>query len=214
MSFEALLIDLDGVIVDSQPVIERTWRRWAALHRMDPEPLLAALGGRRASDTIREFAPHLDFDEETGRVLDWECEDTEGVVALPGAHAILVQSAVPVCIVTSCDRRLAEIRLAAAGLPTGGPIVTGEEVENGKPAPDPYLLGAGRVGAAIASCLVIEDAPAGIESGRRAGAKVCALRTTHPDSQLTRADIRVDSLATVMTEVLGLTPRSVAGRPS
>jgi mannitol-1-/sugar-/sorbitol-6-phosphatase len=204
MSFEALLIDLDGVIVDSQAVVDRVWRHWAALHGLDPEPILAFQSGRRSSETIRAYAPHLDIVEESRRILDWECEDTEGVVALPGAHAIFSQTVLPVCIVTSGDRRLADARLAAVGLLSGIPIVTGDEVTNGKPAPDPYVLGASRVGAAIRSCLVIEDAPAGIESGRRAGATVCALRTTHPDSELTQAHLRAETLATVMTDVLGL----------
>ena len=206
MSFEALLIDLDGVIVDSRAVIDRTWRRWAALHGLDPEPLLAFLGGRRASETVRAFAPHLDVVEEARRILDWECDDTEGLVALPGAREMLAQNALPVCVVTSCDRRRANVRLAAVDLHGGFPFVTGDEVTNGKPAPDPYLLGASRVGAAIGSCLVIEDAPAGIESGLRAGATVCAVRTTHPDSQLSQAHIRADTLATVMSDVLRLAP--------
>src|SRR5262249_31685277 len=206
MSFEALLIDLDGVIVDSHAAVDRTWRRWAALHRLDPEPILAFQSGRRSSETIRAFAPHLDIVKETQRLLGWECEDTEGVAALPGAHAIFAQSVFPVCIVTSADRRLADARLAAVGLNSGIPIVTGDEVANGKPAPDPYVLAASRVRAAISSCLVIEDAPAGIEAGRRAGATVCALRTTHLDSELTQAHFRAETLATIMTDVLGLAP--------
>jgi sugar-phosphatase len=210
VSFEALLIDLDGVIVDSRLVIERTWRRWARLHRLDPEPLLAFMGGRRASETIRAFAPHLDIAGETQCILDWECEDTDGLVALPGAHTTFAQTALPFCVVTSCDRRLAVARLAAVGLASDVPIVSGDEVTNGKPAPDPYLLGASRLGEAIGACLAIEDSPAGIESGRRAGATVCAVRTTHPDSQLTRAHFRAETLAEVVSDVLGLTPRPPA----
>src|SRR5262249_18893961 len=182
MSFEALLIDLDGVIVDSHAAVDRTWRRWAALHRLDPEPILAFQSGRRSSETIRAFAPHLDIVKETQRLLGWECEDTEGVAALPGAHAIFAQSVFPVCIVTSADCRLADARLAAVGLNSGIPIVTGDEVANGKPAPDPYVLAASRVRAAISSCLVIEDAPAGIEAGRRRGRAGRARRPRHPRS--------------------------------
>jgi sugar-phosphatase len=205
VTFEALLIDLDGVIVDSHAVIDRTWRRWADLNGLDPEPIIAFQGGRRSSETIRAFAPHLDVVEEAQRILDWECDDVDGVVALPGADAILAQATLPVCIVTSGDRRLAEVRLASVELLAGTPIVAGDEVAEGKPAPDPYLLGASRVGAVIGSCLVIEDAPAGIESGRRAGATVCALRTTHPDAELTAAHLHAETLVEVMRDVLGIT---------
>lgn len=207
MRFEALLIDLDGVIVDSHAVVDRTWRRWATLHQIEAEPLLAFLGGRKASETIRAFAPaHVDIVVETQRVLDWECEDTNGLVALPGAEAILAQTTLPVCIVTSCDRRLAIARLAAVDLPSDALLVSGDEVANGKPEPDPYLLGAQRVGRDIRSCLVIEDAPAGIESGRQAGATVCAVRTTHRDSQLTRAHFRAGTIADVISDVVELAP--------
>jgi sugar-phosphatase len=207
-SFEALLIDLDGVIVDSHAVIDRTWRRWAGMHGLDAEPILVYQGGRRSSETIRAFASHLDVVEEAQRILDWECEDIDGVIALPGADVILTQTVLPVCIVTSGDRRLAEARLAAVGLLNGIPLVTGDEVANGKPAPDPYILGASRVGAAIGSCLVVEDAPAGIESGRRAGATVCALRTTHDDSELSEAHLHADTLVGVVRDVLGIVPGS------
>jgi sugar-phosphatase len=163
--------------------------------------------GRKASETIRAFAPaHADVAIETQRVLTWECEDTEGLVPLPGAHAILAQSALPVCIVTSCDRRLAVARLATVDLLIDTLLVSGDEVANGKPDPDPYLLGAHRVGCEIGSCLVIEDAPAGVESGRRAGATVCAVRTTHRDTQLAQAHFRTGTLADVMSDVLELAP--------
>ena len=197
----AVLVDLDGVLVDSQPVIERVWGRWAAMHGVEPGPLLAGLGGRRAGETVRAFAPWLDAEGVAVRILDWECEDTDGVTALPGARELLTAGALPVCVVTSGWPRLARARLGAAGLPAGGPMVTGDQVARGKPHPEPYLLGAARLGVPAASCLVIEDAPAGIESGLAAGATVWAVRTTHPEATLMRAHHRTATIASALQEL-------------
>lgn len=203
--FGALLIDLDGVLVDSHSVIDRTWRRWADLHGIEVEPVLDFLPGRKASETIRAFAPSdADIARETQRVLDWECDDTEGLIILPGARRILTQTMIPVCIVTSCHVRLAHARLEAVGLPSEVPLVSGDQVGNGKPAPDPYLVGAERLGIAIETCLVIEDAPAGIEAGRQAGATVCAVRTAVPESQLTGSHHVVNDLDEVIDQILHL----------
>jgi mannitol-1-/sugar-/sorbitol-6-phosphatase len=201
VTFAAVLVDLDGVLVDSGAVIDGVWRRWAALHGLEPEPLLAYLGGRRASDTIQMFAPHLDGESEAQRILEWECEDLDGVVALPGAHDLLTQSSLPVCVVTSCPQPLARMRLSAVGLPLDKPMVTGGDVSNGKPNPEPYLLGAERLGVSIASCLVIEDAPAGIDAGLAAGATVWAVRTTHPEPALERAHHRTATIESALAEM-------------
>lgn len=199
----AVLADLDGVLVDSQPAIDRVWRRWAALHGLDPEPLFGFMGGRPAAATIARFGPHLDLEREVQRILDWEIADVGGISALPGARELLAHPTLPVCVVTSCFTPLARARMDAAGLPLDGPVVTGDQVSRGKPDPEAYLLGAERLGVPIAACVVIEDAPAGIEAGLAAGATVVGLRTTHAEEDLARAHLRADSVASALEE-LGL----------
>ncbi len=203
----ALLFDLDGVLVDSRAVVERTWRRWAARHGLDAGPLLAVAHGRRVSDTLKAVLPHLDPAPEVAWLDAAELEDLEGVVAVPGAAALL--ESLPDrrwAVVTSCSRELAARRLAHAGLALPPLLVTSEDVTRGKPAPDGYLLGARRCGAAPAACLVFEDAPPGIAAARAAGCPVVALGTTHAPAQLGGAEAVVPDLrsVTVLSGTAGL----------
>src|SRR4029077_10966899 len=90
-------------------------------------------------------------------------------------------------IATSCSRRLAEVRIRAAGLPLPTHLITSTDVQRGKPDPEPYIKAAKTLGLAPADCIVVEDAPAGIRAGKAAGARVLALRTTAPDPELTQS---------------------------
>lgn len=185
----AFLFDLDGVLVDSRAVVERTWRRWALRHQLDAEELLRVAHGRRALDTLQAVVPHLATDQEVAWLDDTELADVEGLRAVPGAAEFL--ASLPPdrwAIVTSCGRALAEIRLRSAGLPIPQIVVTAEDVARGKPAPDGYQLGATRLGYDAARCVVFEDAPPGIAAARAAGARVIALRTTHADADFSGAD--------------------------
>jgi sugar-phosphatase len=194
----ALLFDLDGVLVDSRPVVERTWRRWAARHGLNAEPLLAVAHGRRIRDTLKAAAPRLDPAPEVAWLDAAELEDLEGVVAVPGAAALLRSLAAGGwAIVTSCGRELARRRLDHAGLPLAEVLVTSEEIARGKPAPEGYLLAARRLGVDPATGLVFEDAPPGIAAARAAGCRVIALTTTHTPAQLGDVEVLVPDLAAV-----------------
>lgn len=181
-----VLFDLDGVLVDSTPAVARVWTWWARQHGFpDPDEIVRLAHGRPSIATIRELLPHADHDAENRELQRREIEDTDGVVPLPGTLELL--QAIPAekwAIVTSCTRRLAEVRIAAAGLPKPKYMVTSTDITNGKPHPEPYLKGATLLGATGAECVVIEDAPAGIRAGKAAGAHVIALRTTSGDAEL------------------------------
>ncbi|HKC40211.1 MAG TPA: HAD-IA family hydrolase [Gemmatimonadales bacterium] len=185
----AFLFDLDGVLVDSRAVVERVCRLWARRHGLDPERVLRIAHGRRSRDTVRAAAPHLDADREAAWIDAVELADVAGLSAVAGAGALL--AALPTAswaVVTSCGRPLAERRLTAVGLPIPTVVVTSEEVAHGKPAPDGYQLGAKRLGQDPATCVVFEDAPAGIAAGRAAGARVIGLTTMLAAADLTGAD--------------------------
>jgi sugar-phosphatase len=129
--------------------------------------------------TVRELLPNSDHHAENLKVERSEIEDLEGVVALPGARELL--GSLPQdrwTIVTSCTRPLAEVRIKAAGLPLPRCFVTSNDIKNGKPAPDPFLKGAEVLGFASKDCIVLEDVPAGIRSGKAAGSRVIAFTTT------------------------------------
>lgn len=184
-----VLFDLDGVLVDSTPAVARVWAWWALQHGFkDPDEIVRLAHGRPSIDSIRELLPHADHDAENREVEAREIEDTDGVIPLPGTLELL--QVIPQekwAIVTSCTRRLAEVRIATAGLPKPKYMVTSTDITNGKPHPEPYLKGAKILGATGAECVVIEDAPAGIRAGKAAGAHVVALRTTAGDAELREA---------------------------
>jgi sugar-phosphatase len=196
----ALLFDLDGVLVDSTPAISRVWTQWAIKHGFEPEKTVREAHGRPSIEAIRDLLPDADHEALNLEIEGREIEDVEGVVPLPGALELL--TSLPAnrwTIVTSCTRPLAEVRVHAAGLPVPPKMVTSSEITNGKPHPEPYLKGAQTLNVAIADCIVIEDVPAGIRSGKAAGARVIALRTTAPDADLisSGADWVLDSCAAI-----------------
>ena len=195
---DALLFDLDGVLVDSHAVIERHWRRWAVRHGLDVAALMTRLHGRRMVDLIRAFAPHLDADAEAAKLAFEEGTDTEGVRAFEGAAEML--RALPAeawAVVTSGNRITATTRLRHTGLPWPKVLVTADDVRRGKPAPEPYLTAAARLGVAPERCLVLEDAPAGIDAAKAAGMTALALTTTHPPEAFPHADARLARLTDV-----------------
>ncbi|MGA8038415.1 MAG: HAD family hydrolase [Candidatus Acidiferrales bacterium] len=183
-----VLFDLDGVLVDSTPAVERVWAGWALEHGFDPAEVTKAAHGRPSIDTIREYLPKGDVKGENAEVERREIEDVAGVVPLPGALE-LIRSLPPPrwTIVTSCTRRLAFVRIRAAGLPEPDQLVTSTDITKGKPDPEPYIKGAQILGISPADCIVIEDAAAGVRAGKAAGCRVIALRTTDEDSALEAA---------------------------
>ena len=184
----AVLFDMDGVLIDSTPAVARVWRWWAERHGFDPEVVTRQAHGRPNSETMRELLPNGDYAAETRAVEQRELEDVADVVALPGAAEIL--RALPKerwTIVTSATRQLAEVRLRAAGLPLPQAMVTASELNRGKPHPEAYQKGAAALRTAPSECLVIEDAPSGVHSGKAAGAQVLALCTTISGDELLAA---------------------------
>lgn len=169
----ALLFDMDGTLVDSTVVVERTWRSFADRHRLDVARILAVSHGRRTGETVAEFAPAgVDIDAETGRLTAQEVADTDGIIEVPGAAALL--AALPEgswAVVTSAGRDLAEARMAAAGVPVPAVLISAEDVTAGKPSPEGYLLAADRLGVAAAQTVVFEDAEAGLVAALACGAR-------------------------------------------
>jgi sugar-phosphatase len=200
-----LLFDLDGVLVDSTPAVARCWSRWAVQFGFNADEVVRQAHGRPSIVTLRELMPDGDYDEENRKMEQWEIEDTDGVVPLPGVMDLL--RALPAdqwAIVTSCTRPLAEVRIRVAGLPWPKKLVTSGDVKRFKPDPDPYLRGAELLGLTPGECVVVEDAPAGIRAGRAAGSRVLALRTTEVDEFLKDAGATwiVDDLSKVVSKSL------------
>ena len=191
----AVLFDLDGVLVDSTRSVERQWRIWARERGIDEDKVAAVAHGVRAVEVIRKIAPQLDAEAEVPKLESREAADHDSVAVMPGAAELV--RAIPDgrwCVVTSGARHLASARLQLAGIPVPKVMVTADDVVDGKPHPEPYLKGAKLLGMNPAECLVIEDAPAGIQSAHAGGMKVIALTSTYPASALSEADAVVEKL--------------------
>jgi mannitol-1-/sugar-/sorbitol-6-phosphatase len=185
---QAVLFDLDGVLVDSTPAVARVWTIWANKHGFDPDETVRKAHGRPSLATIRELLPGADHEAENALVERMEIEDISDVIPLPGAAELLASLAAERwTVVTSCTRTLALVRLRVAGLPVPRKMVTSTDIVHGKPHPEPYLKGAEALRVGPEECVVFEDAPAGIRSGKAANTRVIAFQTTERDELLRQA---------------------------
>jgi sugar-phosphatase len=195
----AVLLDMDGTLVDSDAAVERAWRAWAEEYDLDPAAVLAIAHGTPAERTVTAMLPHLATDEvarAAARQLMLQYDDLSDVVPTYGAErliSVLARWRMAWAVVTSADRRLARARLHAAGILVPV-LITAEDVTAGKPAPDPYLLAARSLGVAASQCLVVEDAEPGLRAGRTAGALTAALKGLDGDIRLSDLEELADLL--------------------
>jgi sugar-phosphatase len=172
---DAALFDMDGTLLDSSAAVVASWTLFATEHGLDTAEVLGSIHGVRAGDSIARYLPADRVEAETQRLIARELALLDGIVEIPGAAQALralPDAGIPVAIVTSAPRELALARLGAAGIRAPEVVVTAEDIERGKPAPDGYLEAARRLGADPARCVVFEDAEAGIRAGIAAGARV------------------------------------------
>jgi mannitol-1-/sugar-/sorbitol-6-phosphatase len=204
---DAILFDIDGTLVDSTAAVIRTWTTWATEHGIDADEVLRVCHGRRTEDTLGLFLPAGQHAAAAAELEQLELADLDDVRALPGTQTLLPRlPADRWAAVTSGSRELMRTRLTAAGLPIPDVLMSAEAVEAGKPDPEGYLKAAAALGRDIRRCLVVEDAPAGIQAGQAAGARVLAVATSHAASELTSADAVIPDLTACDVE---LTPDGV-----
>ncbi|KND44995.1 HAD-IA family hydrolase [Streptomyces stelliscabiei] len=206
LTARALLLDMDGTLVNSDAAVERVWRRWAERHGLDGTEIMKVVHGRQGYATMAVLLPDRPMAEnlaENARMLAEETADVDGVVPIPGAPeflAALVAGGVPHALVTSADVPLSTARMAAAGLPLPELRVTAESVGASKPDPEGFLKGAAELGIAPEDCVVFEDSEAGIAAGRAAGMRVVGIgeraRSHGPD-------VVAPDLTAVRVEVAG-----------
>ncbi len=206
---KGLLFDMDGVLISSIGSVNRCWRRWAAHYGVPNAAEYTIPHGTRAFEVMMQLRP--DFTEAQAAeglklIEDMEIEDVFDLAVLPGVKELL--GSLPGdrwTIVTSATRRLMVARLKVAGLPQPELMITGNDVVNGKPHPEPYMRGAEILGFAPTECVVVEDAPSGVGSGTAAGCRVLAVLGTHRAEELyaAGADWVVESMAGVKAELVG-----------
>lgn len=189
---------MDGILISSLGSVERSWTKWAQMRGVDPEYTISVIHGRRAIDSLIALRPDLDGEAELRILEDFEVEDIDDLVVLPGVCDLI--AALPRdkwTVVTSATERLARVRLAAGKVPVPERLVTAETVQEGKPSPAPYLAGAKLLGFAPEDCVVFEDSASGVQAGCAAGCIVIATTFSHPTEHLECADYVVHDLAGV-----------------
>lgn len=203
MKYRGFLFDLDGTLVDSLPAVIRSWSLWGERHGLPAEEVLSYIHGKPAINSLRHFMAGQSEAAIQAEFL-WlerlEAEDTQGVQAIPGALALLTtlnELQIPWAIVTSGSIPVAHARHKAANLPMPEVFITAENIKHGKPNPEPYLLGAERLGLSARHCVVVEDAPAGIISGLEAGSAVIAVNAPADSPRLNDVAFRVTTLEPV-----------------
>ncbi|MFE4449844.1 HAD-IA family hydrolase [Streptomyces sp. NPDC056796] len=197
----ALLLDMDGTLVNSDAVVERCWRRWATAQGLDPEAALKVVHGRQGYATMAALLPDRPMEQnhaENRLMLAEETADTEGVVPIGGAPAFMASIAtLPHALVTSADEALAQARMTAAALPMPETRVTAELVGASKPDPEGFLKGAAELGFDPADCVVFEDSEAGVMAGRAAGMRVVGVG---PRAAALSPDAHVEDLTRLRVE--------------
>ncbi|MFF2721152.1 HAD-IA family hydrolase [Streptomyces sp. NPDC058011] len=201
LTASALLLDMDGTLVNSDAVVERCWRRWALEHGLDPEAALQVVHGRQGYATMAVLLPDRPVEEnyaDNRAMLAEETADVDGVVPVGGAAAFMAAIAdLPHALVTSADSALATARMGAAALPMPAVRVTAEQVGASKPDPEGFLKGAAELGFGAADCIVFEDSEAGIAAGRAAGMRVVGVG---PRAAALSPDAHVEDLTRIRVE--------------
>ena len=204
LNCKAILFDLDGTLVDSAFRVQRLWLEWSKRKGIDTDALLEVMHGRRMSETIQILAPHLSLQDEIEELEMSEVTDMNDVYPYSGANEMLSKlSSRQWAIVTSGTLRVASARIKYVGLPTPEVFVTADVVKAGKPAPDAYLLAAKQLHVEPSDCVVVEDAPAGIQAGKAAGMRTIAIASSLPKKALDQADVIVSHLADIMLYTAG-----------
>lgn len=177
---EAVLLDVDGVLIDSLSVHREVWSDWARDHDLDLETVWQATFGRRPEDTVSDVAPDLELAHELAELDRLLARHERKIAGVPGAARLLdAVGELPWAIVTSGSRSVTIDRFKRLGLPLPHVATCGEDVQHGKPHPEPYLRACAELGTLPSHCVVVEDAPAGIRAGLAAGCQVLAVTTTH-----------------------------------
>ena len=203
LTARALLLDMDGTLVNSDAVVERCWHRWADRHGLDGVEVMKVVHGRQGYASMAVLLPDRPMEQnyaDNSRMLAEETADMDGVFAIPGAAEFLASLAeVPHALVTSADVALSTARMAAAGLGLPDLRVTAESVGASKPDPEGFLKGAAELGVAPEDCVVFEDSGAGIAAGKAAGMRVVGVG---PRAGVHRPDVLVRDLTEVRVEAL------------
>ena len=178
---DAILLDMDGTLVDSTPLVERLWREFADRWDLGADEVIEHAHGRPTESTVSHFLPAEAVEAEL-RIFERDELDGDGVVAIVGAPALVSALAgLPTALVTSATRSLARHRMELGGMAVPDVLVGSDDVTHGKPDPEPFLRAAELLGVRPERCLVLEDSRAGLDAAAAAGMAALQVGLREPE---------------------------------
>ncbi len=208
----AVIFDMDGVIVDSNPYHKISLRQFCEQHGygLSDEDLLNKIYGRTNNDWIKNLFGDLakerilELGEEKEALFrDLYKNEIHSLAGLEDFLKELEAQKIPKAIGTSAPRSNVDFVLAATQLGKYfTTILDQSDVEQGKPNPEIYLKVAARMGFAPLQCIVFEDSLSGVEAAQRAGAKVVGVTTTHSKEELAHTDFVIDDFLNLDPQTL------------
>ncbi|MET0297332.1 MAG: HAD-IA family hydrolase [Microbacterium sp.] len=211
----AVLLDMDGTLVDSSAVVERVWSDWAREHDLDPAEVIRVVHGRQGHESMAILLPERSPEQnqaDNRDVLRRETDETDGVVEIAGAGEFLrALRGSRFALVTSATAELANARMGAAGLGVPQVAITAEDVSASKPDPEGFLAAAVALGVDPLACVAFEDSAAGVASARRAGMRVVGIGAaavahgadwTIADLSGVRVSVGEDRITLTLTDVV------------
>jgi len=204
----AVIFDMDGVIIDSNPVHREAWRVYNLRFGIETtEAMQQRMYGKRNDEIVRDFfGSHLSEEEIFAHGKAKEQLYREMMASsverslVPGIRRFLERlEGVPLGVATNAEPANAEFILEAAGLRRHfRAVVDGHQVRRAKPDPEIYLLTSERLGIAPPNCIVFEDSLLGIEAARAAGMRTAGVRTTH--AEFPEVDLAIDDFLSTELE--------------
>ena len=190
---KAVIFDLDGVIIDSNPQIEKFWHQWASKteRQLSRKDFTKYIHGRKGTETLEALFNDLSSeikDEIIRDAIEFDSVmEPEPVKGIYDFIQTLIQSNIPIGLVTSSHRKRALLMLQKQSLHNGFKAhVTAEDVTKGKPDPEPYTTIAKKLNQEPYDCLVFEDAISGVESAKEAGMEVIGINTEEVANDLVK----------------------------
>ncbi len=210
---EAIIFDMDGVLVDSEAfilkaAIEMFAERGVTALPEDFKPFIGAGEDRYIGGVCQKYSIKFDSQRDKKRVYDIYLDLIKGnLQPLAGVHEFIRQCKIKklkCAVASSADLVKVEANLLEIGLPlnTFNAVINGQDVKNKKPAPDIFLLAAKKLDVNIKDCIVVEDAVNGVEAAKLAGARCLGLTTSFSAKQLHKADWIAPNLGAISIDVL------------
>ncbi|QSH40695.1 HAD-IA family hydrolase [Lentisphaerota bacterium ZTH] len=190
---KGMIFDVDATLVDTTNIINYVWKVWSKSKNRNFSEVYPHIHGRKINETLRCVCPSFENKKEEMKLTQKFAHEMKSAKSISGAHRFVQHiSDIDWAIVTSGPRKIASTSLSAAGFNIPCVTICAEDVNNGKPHPEPFLKAVNKLGLLAHECVAFEDSPSGIASAKAAGCLTIALKTSHSCNDLQAADLVIN----------------------